>query len=307
MFISQGYTVSKVLKYAGVSSSTWYSTLNKSDLDNRMYNKGRPVPGYTVNRDGTLVSDISIVKIIKDYRSQKEFKNAGDCTKLKHYIKRDYGIYVNHKKIYRLCKDHNLLLPKVIKNKRRGSKVCINRVIRGPNELWQFDIKYGYIHGENRFFFVLAFLDVFTRELVDYHIGLSCKSGDLKHTLSRALSKRNIDFSHSLVIRSDNGPQMTSFMFQEYISKLSILEHEYIPPSTPNKNAHVESFFSILEREHFNIHYFRTYMEAYKETINFINYYNTRRIHGSLNYKTPIEIAKAVKNKEEVYVKNLRV
>ena len=306
MFIAQGNPVSKVLKYAGVSSSTWYSYFHKDSYDKRKDNQGRPVPGYTVNPNGTIITDASLVKILKDYRSKKEFKNAGGCTKLKHYIRRDHWIYVNHKKIYRLCKENNLLLPKIIKNKRRGLRVCVNREITGPNQLWQFDIKYGYIHGENRFFFVLAFLDIFHREVVDYHIGLSCKSGDLKLTLQNALIKKGIKADNNLIIRSDNGTQMTSFMFQEYISKLSILDHEFIPPATPNKNAHVESFFSILEREHLQIHYFKTYQEAYRETLEFIENYNTKRIHGSLSYKTPYEVAEAFKNGEVIKIKNLR-
>ena len=54
------------------------------------------------------------------------------------------------------------------------SKVCVNRKINGPNQLWEFDIKQGVIHGENRVFYFLAFIDVFLREIVGYHIGLSC-------------------------------------------------------------------------------------------------------------------------------------
>lgn len=243
---------------------------------------------------------------MSDYRTQPEFINAGGYSKLKHYIRRDYGFYINHKKLYRLCKENNFLLSKVKKKKRRGVKVCMNRIITGPNQLWEFDIKYGYIHGDNRFFFILAFIDVFHREVIDYHIGLGCKAGDLKFTLKNALIKVGIEEENKLVIRSDNGTQMTSFMFQEYISNLGILEHEFTPPSTPNKNAHVESFFSILEIEFLQVRYFKTYADAYKQTAEFINFYNNKRLHGSLNNKTPKETIKAYYAGEELKIKNLR-
>lgn len=306
MYIDKEHPVSKIIRFAGVANSTWYSYLKKKESDERCNNKGRPFPGYTKNPNGTMVSDSSIVNILRTYRDRVEFKNAGGCSKLKHYIRRDYKLYINHKKIYRLCKENKLLLPKIKKIRRLGEKICMNRKITAPNQLWQFDIKYGYIHGENRFFYILAFIDIFHREIVDYHLGLSCKSGDLKFTLQNALAKKNISKEHNLVIRSDNGTQMTSFMFQEYIQKLSILEHEFIPPATPNKNAHVESFFSIVETEFLQTKYFSSYAQAYKEAVEFIRYYNNDRIHGSLYNKTPFEIAESYKKGEVLRIKNLR-
>jgi putative transposase len=94
----------------------------------------------------------------------------------------------------------------------------------------------------------LAFIDVFNRKLVNFHIGLTCKAIDLKYTFNEALKKENITDNKSLTIRSDNGPQMTSNMFREYIETLE-LEHEFIPPGECNKNAHVESFNSIIESD----------------------------------------------------------
>ena len=67
------------------------------------------------------------------------------------------------------------------------------------------------------------------------------------------------------------------------------LVHEFIPVQTPNKNAHIESFFSILEIEFLCVTYFATFADAYKKTKAFTHFYNEKRIHGSLGYITPIE------------------
>lgn len=270
-----------------VSRSSWYQKEAGSGQKN-MAPRGRPIAGYTMNRDGTLILDRTVVCLLRRYRDQVEFSNAGGYQKLKHYLRRDYGFFINHKKLYRLCKEHGLLLPRNRKKRKKNRKICLNRVITAPHQLWEFDIKYGYIHGENRFFYLLTFIDVFTRRVMDYHMGLSCKAGDLKFTLDQALKKAKIQDDSGLVIRSDNGPQMTSFQFRESLKNLEItMEHEFIPPGCSNKNAHIESFHSIFEIEFLQVRYFKSYGEAYQQTAQFMEYYDKRRLHGSLKMLPP--------------------
>ena len=153
--------------------------------------------------------------------------------------------------------------------------------------MWQLDIKTGYIHGENKHFYLLAIKDVFNKKIVGSHLGYHCKASDLKITVDQAIKqyKPNLD---ELVVRSDNGPQMTSNQFNNYITTVG-LEHEFIPVRTPNKNAFIESFFSIYETQFLQVRYFNNLKEVYEQTEDFINYYNNERLHGSLNYKTPSE------------------
>ena len=101
-----------------------------------------------------------------------------------------------------------------------------------------------------------------------------------------ALEKHCITVETGLMIRSDNGPQMRSSLFQEKIEQLPS-EHEFIPVRTPNKNAHIESFFSIYDK-HLQEQYFWSFREAYQWTLEFINFYNLDRIHGSLGM-SPVE------------------
>ncbi|HEY9063095.1 MAG TPA: hypothetical protein VIO64_21750, partial [Pseudobacteroides sp.] len=53
---------------------------------------------------------------------------------------------------------------------------------------WETDLKYGYIHGEDRFFYKLSYLDVFDRTIVNSHIGLKCEAKDAVFTLKKALA-----------------------------------------------------------------------------------------------------------------------
>nr|WP_246079373.1 hypothetical protein [Paenibacillus piri] len=62
-----------------------------------------------------------------------------------------------------------------------------NREIRASNQLWEMDVKYGYIAAEQRFFFLLSLIDVYDRSIIDYHMGLSCEGKHAAQILQRAL------------------------------------------------------------------------------------------------------------------------
>ncbi|HXW60870.1 MAG TPA: DDE-type integrase/transposase/recombinase, partial [Myxococcota bacterium] len=262
----------------GLSRSSWYYQRKDTSQDLRRQNSGRPIPGFSKNRDDTIVLDRTISSLLIEYRQRPEYSNGGGYRKLTKMLRRDYGIYANKKKIYRLCQEAGLLLEQRSTSSRPKRFIARNRVVIGPNQLWQCDLKYGYVEGERRFFFILAFIDVFTRKVVGVHVGLRCQAGDLRNTLAQAILAEGITKEHGLIIRSDNGPQMTSNELSRWLAKLEEkLTHEFIPIRTPNKNAHIESFFSILELELLLISYFSTFADAYEKTHAFINFYNTKR------------------------------
>ena len=249
---------------------------------------GRPLPGYSLDSKGEKESDDFIRMKLKKYREREEFYNWGGYKVLSRYLLRDYGLRVNCKKVYRLCREEGLLLERPKRKRRKYQRICMNRRINGPNQLWQFDIKQGCIHGENRAFYLLAFVDVFSREIAGCHIGLSCKAIHLRMALGEALKKQGITKDNRLVIRSDNGSQMTSHEFRKYVEERGLC-HEFTPLSCPEKNAYVESFFSLYELEFLQTKYFRNFREAYEQTLNFIAFYHKERLHGSLFHLPPFE------------------
>jgi len=164
-----------------------------------------------------------------------------------------------------------------------------NREITGSNQLWEADIKYGFIANQKRFFYILSIIDVYDRSIVGYYTGLSCESKHVSQTLRQALLKRELYTSEPKpIVRTDNGPQFISAIFEETCLDLQI-EHERIPCRTPNKNAHIESFHRILEDECLGRQEFTSYMEAYEAVSHFMEYYNKTRIHSSIHYYSPNE------------------
>jgi putative transposase len=229
---------------------------------------------------GEKIFDEVIIEHIRNYRKDPFLKAEGGSKVLSKYLYRDHNVIVNHKKVARICRKEGLLIKKRKKKKTKFGKMAANHKITRPNQVWEFDIKYGYLHGEKRFYFLIAYIDVFTRKIKGWHLGYRCQAIDLATTLKAALKEGGIIEEDQLIIRSDNGPQMRADLFKEELKELPV-DHEFIPLRTPNKNAHIESFFSIYDK-HMQGQYFWTFKDAYQWSLEFMNFYNEDRIHGSL-------------------------
>ena len=283
-----------MLKFAGLSKSTYYYHIyveNKAKAKPK--NAGRPVIGYSLTNDNHKICDEEIKEYIMEAIQDDAFYYG--YHKITHVLKREQNLIINHKKVYRLCKELQILRNQRVIKPQVKSTISINRVVKKSNELWEADIKYGYINGEDKFFFVLSVIDVFDRSIIDYYMGYSCTGSDAASLLKRCLIKRNLFNSESKpVIRTDNGPQFISHIFEDSCIEKSVY-HERIPSRTPNKNAHIESFHRIFQDECIGVYEFKSCKNAYIEVSRFMKRYNTCRIHSSLKYKTP----------NEFYVQNL--
>lgn len=207
--------------------------------------------------------------------------------KITYHLRDNYNLTINHKKVYRLCKELQILKDRRVIKPAVKSKISVNRIIKKSNTLWEADIKYGYITGEDKFFFVLSVIDVLDRSIIDYYMGYSCTGSDAASLIKRCLLKRNLfNSKEKPVIRTDNGPQFISHIFEDSCVEVGAY-HERIPSRTPNKNAHIESFHRILQDECIGVYEFQSYKDAYVEISRFMKRYNNNRIHSSLKYKTP--------------------
>jgi putative transposase len=266
--------------------------------------EGRAIPGYSLKQDGTKVSDEQIKEWLMEGMEGEAY--AYGYRKLTVFLRRTYGLCINKKKVYRLCKEMDILRPQRQKWVSYPKKLARNRIITGSNQLFETDIKYGYIAGEDRFFFIQSVLDVYDRSVIAYHIGLSCEAKDASRTVQQALFKRQLFGTETLpVLRSDNGPQFTSHHFIQACETFGIV-HERIPPRTPNMNAHIEAFHRILEDECLARYEFMSYAEAYQVVTEFIRFYNERRIHSSICDLAPQEFY-ALQIERKFVIREVRV
>lgn len=293
-------TVLRILK---LPKSNYY--YHKSRLGaEKQVNEGRKIPGYSLQQDGTKVADEQIQEWLMALILGEE--QAYGYRKLTVMLRRNHNLVINKKKVYRLCKELSILREQRIIKSKYPRKLARNRVITASNQLYETDIKYGYIAGEDRFIYIQSILDVYDRNVIAYHIGLRCEATDVIRTLQTALFKRQcFNTDKKPVVRSDNGPQFISHAFAQACKTFEV-EHERIPPRTPNMNAHIESFHRLLQDECLGRYDFESYAEAYDIITSYMTFYNERRIHSSIGDRSPAEFYRLNKT-ETIKIKEIRV
>ncbi|WP_281272414.1 IS3 family transposase [Paenibacillus sambharensis] len=289
-----------VLRILGIAESTYYDRKKREmscpperPAENR---RGRPVPGYSHTFDGERVVDSQIndwlLELIEGEEHVYGYKLLAQC------IRDKYNVRLDKKKAYRLCNELGILQKPRQRVQAHPRRLPKNRVVTGSNQLWQMDIKYGYVRGLERFFYVLSIIDVFDRVVVQQYRGTSCEAKHAVQTLCYALQSRLRPGDEMPTIRTDNGPQFVSKLFGDMCESLGVI-HERIPPRTPNMNAYIESFHSLLERDLFSKRDFRTFKDAYEELDGYMDFYNNRRMHGSLKRKPPAVFSAWVQTLED--------
>jgi putative transposase len=288
-----GYSVSLILSFVGITASTYYYNIQRRMDQNKKRsenNPGRKIPGYSLKNTGKKISDEQVKEYLTELIEGDGYPYG--YKKLTFSLKEDYHLVINHKKVYRLCKELGILRPKRKIYPKRPRKLAKRSAITGSNQLWQADLKYGYIDGTKQFFFQLSIIDVFDRVIVGYHLGLSATAKDASRVLEAAIRKRGFKPGMKLpVIRTDNGPQFTAKVFEKICTKWQI-EHERTPVKTPNMDAYIESFHAILEDGCYKRHESQSFAQAYQVVADYIDYYNNRRRHSGINYKAPNEFSR---------------
>lgn len=247
--------------------------------------RGRPCTKYSATLDGRLISNDQIkewlLELVEGEEQEYGYKLLAKC------IRNTHQLLFGNKKSYRLCRELEILQMQRKKKPKHPRRLPKNHTITGPNQLWQMDIKYGYVHGCNRFFFVLSIIDVFDRVIVNYYQGTACDAMHACETVREALASRVKEGEPLPIIRTDNGPQFVSAAFGDMCEELKMI-HERIPPKTPNMNAYIESFHSLIERNLFSKNVFESLEQAYASVDRYLDFYNHRRMHGSLAHKSPV-------------------
>lgn len=288
-----------------MSRSTYYSVIDREAEEEKTESEktkaittkgGRPIPGYSLTDAGAKIADGKIEEWLSELVEGDGFPYG--YRKLTVCLREDHKLHINPKKVYRLCRKLDILRPQRKIRQRHPRKLARKLSIDGPNQLWEMDIKYGYVSGTDQFFFQLSLIDVFDREVIEYHLGLDCKAKDACRVLANALRKRRLVGQTELPrIRTDNGPQFVAHLFEKACERLGVV-HERIPVKTPNMNAHIEAFHSVLEDDCYSRHTFASFMEAYRTISEYMRYYNQRRRHGSIRYMAPTTF-------HEAFVRNL--
>ena len=127
-------------------------------------------------------------------------------------------------------------------------------------------------------------MDEYTRRFMAFKVGYSLKNQDVINAVGNAIQKHGAP----QYIRSDNGPEFISNKLKRWLSK-SRIKTIYIDPGCPWQNPFIESFHSRFRDECLNREIFINLTEAQVVVEDFLDEYNNRSPHSSLNYLTPME------------------
>lgn len=151
------------------------------------------------------------------------------------------------------------------------------------NLVWVGDIT--YIPVGNGFMYLAGYLDLCTRKLVGWSLGNRMTSGLVIEALMNSIGRQRP--GKGLIVHTDCGSQYGSYRY------LDILEtNGYIAsvsrPGNPYDNAFMESFYRTLKSELLQGKRFREKEEAERKIFEYIEvYYNRKRMHSSLGYRSP--------------------
>lgn len=234
----------------------------------------------TMKLDGSWVDNQLVVNSIRQLL-KVEF-NALGYEYITYELKKEY--LVNKKKVYRLMKEHNLLLGKVIRPTGKREFIKFRRIeATKPLEYLCWDIKYVWVEGERRNYYLLSVIDVYSRKILDWLFQSSVRQIDLINLF------RRINRSHELkgvILRNDNGSQFIAHSVRSFL-RSSEIKQEFTHVATPEENSYIEAFHSILEHDVIERNEFASYYEAKEMLDRYLSHYNQHRLHRSIGFVTP--------------------
>lgn len=195
-----------------------------------------------------------------------------------------FGYMINHKKVYRLMKESDLLKEK--HQKPSKLRVKYRKVFPSqPLEVLEMDIKFVWIEEFKRHAYVLTIIDTFTRVVLHGHVGYSIKKEDVKqvweHIIVNHLQPNDcLNRNIQIEVRNDNDSRFSAKQIQEYFQE-NHLNQVITHPYTPQENGHIESFHAILslKLKHYK---FWSIQELEQVIILFYEKYNNKRLHSSI-------------------------
>ena len=229
--------------------------------------------------------DIDLMNEIRDIWLRIPFYGYRRITReLKHL-----GFLVNRKRVQRLMQKMGIaaVYPKPrlsLGNKQHKIYPYLLKdlTIDRANQVWCVDITYLKMKGG--FMYLVALIDIYSRYVVDWGLSNTLETDSCLEVLSRALKG-----SKPGVINSDQGSQFSDVKWVEELTTNGIKvsmdgKGRYLD------NIYIERFWRSIKYEDFYLNDYQTVFELREGIKRYIEFYNNRRWHQALGYKTPASV-----------------
>jgi putative transposase len=199
-----------------------------------------------------------------------------------HVLLRREGFEVNHKRLFRLYREEQLMVRRRGGRKRALGTRAPMLLPQWPNERWSLDFAADqFIDG--RRMRILVVVDDCTRQCLALVPDTSISGIRVARELDRLL----VAYGKPKIIVSDNGTELTSNAILQWADDHAVAWH-YIAPGKPVQNAFAESFIGRLRDELLNETLFRSLPHARAALEAWRTDYNHHRPHSRLGWMSPV-------------------
>lgn len=159
-----------------------------------------------------------------------------------------------------------------------------NLEISRPNQAWGIDIT--YIPMPKGFMYLTAIIDLYSRYIVGWSLSNSMEAEWVTSTVKEAVRQHG----RPDIINSDQGSQFTSDCYIDYIKSLKHTKISMDGKGRALDNVYIERFWRTIKYDKIHLVAPGTCKELYVACREFVDYYNEKRDHSSLNNKTPLSV-----------------
>lgn len=228
--------------------------------------------------------DSPVIEKLREYADRMPNRGQDEYCKL---IRKE-GLIWNHKRVKRVYKLMKLNI------KRKGKRRLPNRLkvaLEVPSQMnytWSMDFMHDALQG-GRKIKVLNMIDDFNREALAIEVDTSICGSRVKRVLDQVIEWRGKPKS----IRMDNGPEFVSHELADYCNAKGI-EMKYIQPGKPTQNGYIERFNRFFREDVLDAYLFNNLQEVRMLSEEWMEFYNEKHPHESLNDMSPREYLEAV-------------
>jgi transposase InsO family protein len=205
-----------------------------------------------------------------------------------------WGIRVGKERVRRLMKQHGIRAKTkrkfvVTTDSKHNLPVAPDLVQRKfnpevPNQLWSGDIT--YIATDEGWVYLAAVIDLFSRQVVGWSMKDHMQTSLVKDALTMARFRRRP--GAGLIFHSDRGSQYCSHEFQNALKGWE-MRSSMSRKGNCWDNAPTESFWGRLKTASLYGKKFATRQEAMEAVLDWMAFYNHRRLHSTLGYLSPMQ------------------
>jgi transposase InsO family protein len=227
-------------------------------------------------------------KVISIFRDSR---NNYGTRKIKKELNKE-NIIASRRKIkeimnkYRLISTYTIKQYKVHKTTCNNDKIenVVNREFDNREDLEIVISDLTYVNVSGKWNYICLLVNLFNREIVGYSVGQK-KDAQLVYD---AFMNTNINLKKIKIFHTDRGNEFKNKVIDEVLKAFEI-QRSLSKKGCPYDNAIAEACYKVLKTEFVGNRIFKNIYELREELKSYVLWYNYKRIHGSLNYMTPVE------------------